>query len=46
MSQKQRETLRATIYNLGGTGDSDLFSALATLTDEELEEALNDLLKK
>ena len=46
MSEQNRNTLKATIYNLGGTGDSDLFAEIASLTDAELEQVLTDLLKK
>lgn len=45
MSQQNRETLKATIYNLS-CGDAELFAALASLTDEQLEQILTDICSK
>ena len=45
MSQQNRECLKRTIYNLE-SGSESLFEALASMTDEELEEVLNDIITK
>ena len=45
MSQQNRECLRSTIYNMEA-GNSDLFEALAAMSDEELEATLNDIITK
>ena len=45
MSAQQKEMLKATIFNLSDC-NIELFAALASLSDEELEQILNDLLKK
>ena len=42
MSQQNRETLKSTIYNLSD-GDAELFTALASLTDEQLEQILTEI---
>ena len=42
MSAQNRETLKATIYNLS-CGDTELFAALASLTDSELEQILTEI---
>ena len=45
MSAENRELLRATIYNLE-KGSPELYTALAALTDSELEDVLNTILKR
>jgi len=45
MSAQQREVLKSTIYNMG-CGDAELFAALASLTDEQLEQILTDICSK
>lgn len=45
MSQQNRETLKATIYNLSD-GNTELYTALASLTDEQLEQILTDICSK
>ena len=42
MSAQNRETLKATIYNLSD-GDAELYTALASLTDSELEQVLTEI---
>lgn len=42
MSAQNRETLKATIYNLSD-GDAALYTALASLTDSELEQVLTEI---
>ena len=45
MSAEDRELLRATIYNLA-SGNEELFFTLSSMTDEEIENTLNDILRK
>ena len=45
MSEQNRNMLKSTIFNMSD-GNIELFAALAALTDEQLEQVLNDLLKK
>lgn len=42
MSAQQKETLKATIFNLSD-GDAALYAALASMTDEQLEQVLTDI---
>ena len=45
MSAKNRELLKATIYNLE-SGNEELFFALSSMTDQEIETTLNEILRK
>ena len=42
MSAQNRETLKATIYNLS-CGDAALYAALASMTDEQIEQVLTEI---
>lgn len=42
MSQQNRETLKSTIYNLSD-GDAALYAALASMTDEQIEQVLTEI---
>ena len=44
MSYENRQLLAATIYNMAA-GSADLFRDLARLTDDQLENILNEILK-
>ena len=45
MSQQNRETLKSTIYNLSD-GDAALYAALASMTDEQIEQVLTEICSK
>jgi len=45
MSEQNRNTLKSTIYNLSD-GDAALYAALASMTDEQLEQILTDICSK
>lgn len=42
MSAQQKEVLKATIYNLSD-GDAALYAALASMTDEQIEQVLTEI---
>ena len=46
MSQQNRNTLQATIYNMQSDAGPELFEELAALSDEELENVLNEIMRR
>ena len=46
MSAQNRETLKATIYNMTSDAGPELFEELAALADEELETILNEIMRR
>ena len=46
MSAQNRATLAATIYNMQSDAGAELFEELAALSDEELENILNEIMRR